>query len=428
MTSRPESMPVTQAISLFDLNNRIRLVLEEGIAEPVWVIAEISDLSINRNGHCYLELVEKSPDDDRILARSRATIWANTLRILKPYFETTTQQELVAGIKVLIRVSVEFHELYSISLNVSDIEPSYTIGEMARNRQLIIRKLQDAGIFDMNKGLEMPLVPQRIAIISSPTAAGYGDFIDQLTNNPGKYVFYTRLFPAVMQGQETVPTIIAALDEVAAREDFFDAVVIIRGGGSKLDLSSFDQYDLGYFVTQFPLPVITGIGHEQDDSVLDLVAHTRCKTPTAVAEFLIDRIGNFENGLDSLAEETANTSLDYLGSQKERLSLAIRSVKLTTKGFGDRQRMVFSQAQSRLRIGARQLLLMAARQIKNYDQISLHYHPENLLQKGYSLTYKNGQLVKSVTLLQEGDRLVTKFIDGDSQSVIQSINRQKENV
>jgi len=428
LTSRPESMPVTQAISLFDLNNRIRLVLEEGIAEPFWVIAEISDLSINRNGHCYLELVEKSPDDDRILARSRATIWANTLRILKPYFETTTQQELVAGIKVLVRVSVEFHELYSISLNIIDIEPSFTIGEMARNRQLIIRKLQDAGIFDMNKGLEMPLVPQRIAIISSPSAAGYGDFIDQLKNNPGKYIFYTRLFPAVMQGQETVPTIISALDAVAAREDFFDVVVIIRGGGSKLDLSSFDQYDLGYFVTQFPLPVITGIGHEQDDSVLDLVAHTRCKTPTAVAEFLISRVGNFENGLDSLAEETANSSLDYLGSQGERLSLAVRSVKLTTKGYGDRQRLVFSQAQSRLRISARQLLLMAGRQIKNFDQISLHYHPDNLLHKGYSLTYKNGKLVKSVTLLQEGDRLVTKFIDGDSQSVIQSINCKKENV
>ncbi|MFH0760036.1 MAG: exodeoxyribonuclease VII large subunit [Bacteroidota bacterium] len=420
-------MPVTQAISLFDLNNRIRLVLEKGINEPVWVIAEISDLSVNRNGHCYLELVEKSPDDDRILARSKATIWANTLRILKPYFETTTGQELVPGIKILIRVSVEFHELYSISLNIIDIEPSFTIGEMARNRQLIIRRLEDAGIFDMNKGLEMPLVPQRIAVISSPTAAGYGDFTDQLKNNSGNYVFYTRLFPAVMQGQETVPTIIAALDEVAAREGFFDVVVIIRGGGSKLDLSSFDHYDLGYYVTQFPLPVITGIGHEQDDSVLDLVAHTRCKTPTAVAEFLISRIEDFENGLDSLAEETTNISLDFLTSQREQLSLAVRSVRLTTKGYGDTQRLLFGQAQSRFRISTKQFFRLAGQKITNYAQISLHYNPENLLQKGYSLAYKNGKLVKSVTLLQEGDRIVTKFIDGDSHSVIQSVNRQKKN-
>lgn len=419
-----ESKPVPQAISLFELNNRIRTVLEEGIPDPVWIVAEISDLSINRNGHGYLELVEKAPDDDRILARSRATIWANTLRILKPYFETTTGQELMAGIKVLIRVAVEFHEVYSISLNIIDIEPSFTIGEMAQNRQLIISKLQDAGVFDMNKGLEMPMVPQRVAIISSPTAAGYGDFINQLTNNPGRYVFYTHLFPAVMQGQETVSTIIAALDEVAARGDFFDVVAIIRGGGSKLDLSSFDQYDLGYFVTQFPLPVITGIGHEQDDSVLDLVAHTRCKTPTAVAEYLISRIGDFENELDSLAGETAQTGSDYLTRQGERLSLAVRSATLTTRGFGDRQRLVFSQVESRMRISARQLLLMANRQVKNFDQLVFHYQPGNLLKKGYTLTYKNGQLVKSVTLLQEGDRIATTFKDGVSESVIQSVNHQ----
>ncbi len=427
MSRRPESKPVPQAISLYELNNRIRQVLEEGIAEPVWIVAEISDLSINRNGHCYLELVEKSPDDDRILARSRATIWANTLRILKPWFETTTGQELTAGIKVLIRVSVEFHELYSISLNINDIEPSFTIGEMARNRQLIIRKLQDAGVFDMNKELEMPLVPQRIAIISSSTAAGYGDFINQLKNNPGRYVFYTHLFPAVMQGQETVPTIISALDAVAAQGDFFDVVVIIRGGGSKLDLSSFDHHDLGYYVTQFPLPVITGIGHEQDDSVLDLVAHTRCKTPTAVAEFLISRIGDFESDLDTLTQDTVGASTDYLGSQKERLALAIHSVTLTTKGFGDRQHLVLSQAQSRLRIGTGQMLLLANRDLKNYSQIASHYHPENLLRKGYSITYKNGKVIKSVSLLQPGDHIVTQFMDGDAQSLIQDTNQKIKN-
>jgi len=414
MTDKP-------AITLFDLNSRIRQVLESGMPETLWVIAEIADLSINRNGHCYLELVEKSPEDGRILARSKATIWSNTLRILKPYFETTTGQELVPGIKILVRVTVEFHELYSISLNINDIEPSFTIGEMARNRMMIIRKLEDAGVFDMNKELEMPLVPQRIAVISSATAAGYGDFQDQLANNPNGYVFYTRLFPAVMQGEETVMTILSALDSIALWQDFFDVVVIIRGGGSKLDLSSFDHFDLGYYVTQFPLPVITGIGHEQDDTVLDLVAHTRCKTPTAVAEYLIARIGEYEYRLDMLAGDAADSGKEYLNGQRERISLALRSVRLTTRSYSENQGMVIDQFHARIRTGIRQYFRLARQRVGNFAQLAVHYNPANLLKKGYSLAYRNGELVKTVRRLKEGDRLVTRLTDGESHSDVVSV-------
>ncbi|HBB92177.1 MAG: exodeoxyribonuclease VII large subunit [Bacteroidetes bacterium GWF2_49_14] len=410
-----------EAISLFELNNRIRGVIESGIPEPVWIIAEISDLTYNRNGHCYMELIEKAPDEDQILARSRATIWATTLRMLRPYFETTTGQELAPGIKILIRVSVEFHELYSISLTVKDIEPSFTLGDLARKRQQIIRRLEEAGVFDMNKGTELALVPQRIAVISSPTAAGYGDFQDQLQNNASGYVFYTRLFPAVMQGEETASSIISALDRIARYADFFDVVAIIRGGGSKLDLSSFDHYDLGYYVTQFPLPVITGIGHEQDDSVLDLVAHTRCKTPTAVAEFLLDHVEEFNGRVDSLAGDTVETARQYLQVQREKVTLALRTLKLSSRNFREQNLLRISQLITRFQTGNIAFFRSQEQKIKLLEQVSVLNDPRRLLIRGYTLTIKEGRIVKSVTQLKQGDRVTTKFSDGEVQADINTI-------
>ncbi len=410
-----------EAIGLYELNNRIRGVIESGIPEPVWIIAEISDLTYNRNGHCYMELIEKAPDEDRIMARSRATIWATTLRMLRPYFETTTGQELAAGIKILIKVSVEFHEQYSISLTIRDIEPSFTLGDLARRRQQIIRRLEEAGVFDMNKGTELAQVPQRIAVISSPTAAGYGDFLDQLQNNPSGFVFYTRLFPAIMQGEETAASIISALDHIARYADFFDAVAIIRGGGSKLDLSSFDHYDLGYFVTQFPLPVITGIGHEQDDSVLDLVAHTRCKTPTAVAEFLLDHVEAFNSTLDALAGDTVDSARQYLQVQREKISLSLQSLKLSSRNFREQNLLRISQIITRFTTGYGTFFRSHEQKIRLLEQASVLNDPRRLLKRGYTLTIKDGSIIKSVTQLKKGDRVTTRFSDGEVQAEVNTI-------
>ena len=307
---------MNEQLKLSELNGRVKKAIGETFTAPVWVVAEISELKLNRNGHCYLVLIEKEENGDAIVAQAKATIWSYTFRMLRPYFESTTGQPLTEGLKVLVSVSVEFHELYGYSLNIRDIDPTYTLGDMARRRREIISRLQNEGVADMNKELTLPLVPQKIAIISSFTAAGYQDFIDQLTNNPSKYRFHTRLFPAIMQGNQAETSIIGALEQIYLYENFFDVVVIIRGGGSQVDLSCFDNYNLAYFITQFPLPVITGIGHEKDDSIVDLVAHTRLKTPTAVAEFLISGLTRFDN---------------YLDDQKNRFVASIDDILLAAK-------------------------------------------------------------------------------------------------
>lgn len=404
-------------LSLFELNRQIRLNIQSGFPEPVWVIAEISDFSLNRNGHCYLELIEKEIEGDKILARSRATIWSSVYRMLRPFFESVTGQELMPGIKILVRADVEFHELYSLSLNIRDIEPSYTIGDLARKRQMIIRKLEESGAFDMNRELQMPLVPQKIAIISSPTAAGYGDFYDQLIKNPSGYIFYTHLFPAIMQGEDTCRSIIAALDEIVEHISFFDAVVIIRGGGSRLDLSSFDNFELGLNVAQFPLPVITGIGHEQDDSIVDLVAHTRCKTPTAVAEFLINRVEEFEIRLDHAVQSTVGRVQSYLADEKNDIARIMEGMRLRVRGFTEYRKLSLVQLLSRATSSAAQYLRLSKDKLVRFEQVSFLKDPINILKMGYSITLKNGKPVKSISQVIPGDELATQVTDGQIISV-----------
>ena len=309
-----------QQLTLSALQAQVKRSLEETFTAPVWVIAEISELTVNRSGHCYLDLVETEQGTDNVIARCRATIWSYTFRMMRPYFETTTGQVFTEGLKVLLQANVEYHEVYGFSLNIRDIDPVYTLGDMARQRREIIRRLQEDGVFEMNKELELPVVPQRIAIISSPTAAGLQDFMDQLHNNPHQFVFYTKLFDAVMQGNEAPQSIKNALDQIFEQEDLFDAVVIIRGGGAQLDLACFDHYELASHVAQFPLPVITGIGHDKDDTVIDLVAHTRMKTPTAVAEFLISGALRFSQELKELEKHFTELVTDRLEDKKTRLN------------------------------------------------------------------------------------------------------------
>ncbi len=322
---------MNERLKLSELNGLVKKAVGEAFTAPVWVIGEISELKTNRSGHCYLNLIEKEENGDAIIAQARATIWSYTYRMLRPYFESTTGQQLTEGLKVLVSVSVEFHELYGYSLNIRDIDPTYTLGDMARRRLEIIARLQSEGVADMNKELELPLVPQKIAIISSSTAAGYQDFIDQLTNNPAGYHFDLKLFPAIMQGNQAESSIIGALEQIYLYENYFDAVVIIRGGGSQADLSCFDNYNLAYFVTQFPLPIITGIGHEKDDSIVDMVAHTRMKTPTAVAEFLISGVAQFDLHLDDLNNRIIDIVTDLITESKNDIEQIGRVIAPLTR-------------------------------------------------------------------------------------------------
>jgi len=337
-----------QQLSLFELQRQVKSSLDDTFSMPVWVKAEISEMTVNRSGHCYLDLVETEAGTDNVIARCRATIWSYTFRMLKPYFETTTGQTFSEGLKVLLQAKIEYHEVFGFSLNIRDIDPVYTLGDLARQRREIIRRLQEDGVFEMNKDLELPLVPQRIAVISSPTAAGLQDFLDQLHNNPYQFVFYTKLFPAVMQGSDAPKSIMNALDLIYEYEDYFDAIVIIRGGGAQLDLACFDQYELAFTVAQFPLPVITGIGHDKDDTVIDMVAHTRMKTPTAVAEFLIAGALQFSQELNELEKHFMDLITDQLDDHKNRLNDAADQLKLLVN------QMIVSQ-QNRLNIASIQL-------------------------------------------------------------------------
>lgn len=320
-----------QKLSLSELNEQIKNTLQNTFSSAVWVVAEISELKENRSGHCYLELIEKK--DAEIIARSRATIWSYTFRMLKPYFETTTGQFFTEGIKILVQVSIEYHSSFGLSLNIKDIDPTYTVGDLALQRKEIIDRLQNEGVFDMNKELELPLVPQKIAVISSETAAGYLDFMSQLESNENGFRFHTKLFEAYMQGTEAVPSIINALESIYKYEDFFDAVVIIRGGGASADLSCFDNYDLAMNITQFPLPVITGIGHEKDDTIIDLVAHTRLKTPTAVAEFLINGVERFYEKLLLLENDVVRLTRETIEYQQVNLERTAENLQQKVSGF-----------------------------------------------------------------------------------------------
>ena len=298
------------SLSLLELNEQVKQTLKTAFPFPVWIRAEISELHENENGHCYLELVEKSTNSDLIIAKQKAMIWSFTYRMLKPYFESSTGTSLAVGMKVLVSCQIEFHELYGMSLNVRDIDPIFTVGEMAVRRAEIIRRLTDEGVIDMNKQLEMPFVPQRIAVISSASAAGFGDFQDQLQTNSFTYKFYVKLFPAVMQGAQTEQSVITALGKIAEYLELFDVVVMIRGGGSTSDLVAFDNYNLALHCAQFPLPIISGIGHQRDESIIDLVSHTRVKTPTAAAEFLIGCLQDADEFIASLANSLGNQATD----------------------------------------------------------------------------------------------------------------------
>ena len=407
-----------QALSLYELNGLVKRTIRDRMSETYWVQAELSDVRSNYSGHCYLEFIQKDASGNNLIAKARGTIWSNIYKMLKPYFEQETGQAFASGIKVLVRVSVDFHELYGYSLTVLDIDPTYTVGDMERKRREILRLLEEEGVIDLNKELEMPVLPQRIAVISSATAAGYGDFCNQLSNNPRGYGFYTELFPAIMQGERVEESIIAALDAIYARLEAFDVVVIIRGGGATSDLSGFDTYELAANCAQFPLPIITGIGHERDDTVIDLIAHTRVKTPTAAAAFLIACMDQVADRLDNLSFRLQQGVRNRLLWEHRRIEgLKQRIPSAVYKRISDAKYGLLA-ANRDLQMATRQFLSMRKHRLELLQQRLNDALPEKQLARGYSITLKNGKAVKDASALKEGDTLVTLLYKGKVESVI----------
>lgn len=406
------------AISLYELNNLVRGVLANTFSQSFWIRAEMSDVRIAQNGHCYLEFIEKDGKNRNIIAKARGSIWANVFRLLKAYFESETQQAFASGLKVLVQVSIEFHELYGYSLNVHNIDPTYTLGDQSRNRALILKQLEEEGVLTLNKELDFPAITNRIAVISSPTAAGYEDFCNQLENNSDGFAFYAHLFPAIMQGQRTEESIISALDSVYEHIDKFDTVVIIRGGGATSELSSFDSYLLAANCAQFPLPIITGIGHERDDTVLDIVAHTRAKTPTAVAEFLIKRLQSAAFIVSELQDSIIISTTKKLTEETVYLNTLATHFSYITKDRTKEQLNNINTFSERLKSITKRIIQEEKYKLANKEQFVKLISPENILKKGYTLTIKEKKIIKSVAELKQGDKIITRFYDGDIISEI----------
>ena len=407
-----------KALSLYDLNALVRRSLEQCLPDEYWVQAELSDVRTNSTGHCYLEFIQKDPRSNNLIAKARGTIWANVYRLLKPYFEESTGQAFVSGIKVLVQVTVSFHELYGYSLTVQDIDPTYTLGDMARRRREILKQLEEEGVLTLNKELEMPVLPQRIAVVSSPTAAGYGDFCHQLKNNSRGFFFHTELFPALMQGDRVEESVLSALDAILNRQEDFDAVVIIRGGGATSDLSGFDTYLLAAACAQFPLPIITGIGHERDDTVLDSVAHTRVKTPTAAAEYLINCMDLAADELEVLISQLHESVRSRLTEEHRKLiSYRNRIPSAVVRRVSD-AKLALLTTRKDISLAVQTLLSRQRHRLELLQQRLADASPEKMLARGYSITLKDGKVVKNGDVLQLNDEIVTRLYQGEIVSIV----------
>ncbi len=457
-------------LTLSELNLFVkRLINDEVFSSPLWIIAEISEFKVAKTGHCYLELVEKQ--DNKIVAKSRATIWNNRCPLLKDYFYEKTGTELKDGIKILFRAEVRFHEVYGFSLNILDIEPSFTIGELAKQKEEVINRLKEEGIFELNKETELPVVIQRIAVISSETAAGYEDFVNTLENNGFGYVFEHKLFPALLQGDEAVNHIVEALNKVYEEYEKFDVVVIIRGGGAKLDMNVFDSYEVASNVAQFPLPVISGIGHTRDVSVLDMVSKAPVKTPTAAAEFIINHNREFEAYLDSLVVRLNNSVQSFFSGKKLYLetvpqriksaSVRFNSIKTNillmsakalssalesyfeTKKFHtqtlktrlkDAVNIFFVKKEDALKvkhnsliINSKHLVELNKNKINHLEEKLQNLNPEHLFKRGYHLVAnKDGKIITDIDEIKQGDTLNIYFNKGKAETEVKEIKRYSD--
>ncbi len=428
------------AISLVEFNRRIGGLLHDASVQRCWVVAETSDVR-QSGGHCYLELVQKDAQTGQTLARMRGIVWASVYARLRCEFERATGQPFASGMNVMVEVSANFHEQYGLSVVITGINPTYTLGDMARQRLEILNRLRSEGIIDMNKQLPWADVAQRVAVISAAGAAGYGDFMNQLHNNPSGIKFYTCLFPAVMQGQSTVTSVIAALERINDYADLFDCVVIIRGGGSTSDLNSFDNYDLAANVAQFPLPVICGIGHDRDNTVVDSVASVRVKTPTAAAEWLLDRAQSALDHINALTDMVVDSATQMLSGARQQLAYFTSGIPLMADNIVVRHRARLQQiaaaipvvaarridgagkdlafASQRVAMAARQCVANERQRVTGLEKQVELLSPDRVLRRGYSLTLRDGHVVTFASSLRAGDSLVTRFADGERTSVVE---------
>ncbi|GHT72834.1 exodeoxyribonuclease 7 large subunit [Bacteroidia bacterium] len=400
------------AISLLELQKIIKRSID-ALPDTYWIVGEINELNVSIAGHCFLELVQRNDAKEQLEAKANATIWASTYRSLSPYFTNAAGSPLAEGMKILVRVAVQYNVLYGLQLNIIDIDPAYTVGEVELQRNKTLARLRADGVMDMNKALPMPLLPQRVAIVSSEQAAGYGDFMQQLHKNPYGYCFFTTLFAANVQGKNAEQTMIEALDSIYARSQDFDIVAILRGGGAQSDLICFDSYDLAYRIAQFPLPVITGIGHDKDVSVADCVAHTMLKTPTAAAEFLIEQFAVQEQYVAHLREQIFTIWDRKLVQSKTALQQYILHINLRVSNVWNTERAkITTHFPQRLRIAVSQTLQRERSRIQQWQTTVHLLDPQTVLQRGYSITLHNGKPLQSVQQVQQGDELQTLLKDG----------------
>ena len=434
-------------LTLFELNSLVREVMETTLSHAYWVEAEIAEVREVR-GHCFMQLVENDPFRHTPIARADAKCWAAQWLRLRPKFENVTGQKLQAGMKVQIAVTAQFHQAYGFSWIVSDIDPTYTLGLMARRRAEIIAKLKEEGVFDMQKELSLPLLPQRVAVVSSAGAAGYGDFCAQLGENPYHLKFQTTLFPATMQGELVEGSIINALDQIYARKTDFDVVVIIRGGGATSDLSGFDTLALAENVANFPMPILTGIGHQRDESILDMVSYKSLKTPTAVAAFLVDCVSGLYEHIIELEESMARIVRQRLDLERMRLGRMAEKIPLSYSLVKSRGQRRLEQMQMRLgqaaklaitarlaRLSAlesslppmvRNLILQQAHRLDTLQQELKMNDPELMLAKGFSITTLEGRILRDASFLMPGHRVTTRLEKGEFDSIVTNKKNEHE--
>ena len=409
---------IEEPFTLYSLNNMVRQAVSEGLPSRYWVTGELSEVREASNGHCYVELVQRDEVTQELVAKARGTIWSRIYSLLRPYFLEQTGEPFAAGLKVLLQVSVGFHELYGYTLDVCDIEPAYTVGDMARQRMLVIKRLADEGVIDLNKELPFPLLPQRVAVISSATAAGYGDFCDQLASNRYGFVFYPHLFQSPMQGSGVEQGVISALDRIAADIDMWDVVVIIRGGGATSELSCFDTYDLANNCAQFPIPIITGIGHQRDESVLDMVAHTRAKTPTAAAELLIHAMLEQETYITNMMQGVVQGVQQRMDAEQQRLQGLLGRMPMATALYLQGEKMRLHTSLQTVFSSAQMLIKEQQHRLDVCNAALEAASPERILSLGYSITRVNGRVVRSIDDVVPGDEVTTEVAGGEFTSTV----------